>query len=384
MPARHFQVWCRALAALWIVAVVVASALATARHPNTFEIFRTASHNLLGGHDLYGGSTAHRDYFDYSPSFALLFAPFAVLPLWLGVLLWNALNAGTLYWSLGRVLAPQQALAARAIVALDTLGSIQSTQSNALCAGLIVLAFAEMERRRQPTAALSIALGTIIKIFPLAAGAFAVFRPRQLPTFAAWSVAIGLVFVAAPLVVLSPAELAAQYRSWLALQPATASLEYSVMDQLRLWFGVRWPYWPIQLVGVAVLIAPFCRAIGRVEEQTRFRLRCLASLLMFCVLFNHKAESPTFVIAAAGAAIWFAVSERDRRAWTLLAIVLVGTVLSSSDAMPHPVQERLFEPYRLKTLPILALWLVVQWELWRQTAPVAHQAHGFDRVIRAT
>lgn len=364
--------------------MVIASAVATARHPNTFEIFRTASHNLVAGHDLYGPNAAHHDFFDYSPSFALLFAPLAMLPLWLGILLWNALNAGALYWSLGRVLEPGRAFIARAIVFIDTVGAMQNTQSNALCAALIVIAFAEFERRREPGAALAVALGTAVKVFPLAAAAFALFRPARLARFAAWGTGIGAALIVAPLAFMSPQELVAQYRAWRELQPAIASIEYSVMDQLRLWFGVRWPYWPVQLFGVVVLLASIVRPIARDESQLRYRLLSLASLLMFGVLFNHKAESPTFVIAAAGIGIWFAVSARDRRAWTLLAIVVVGTILPSSEAMPHAIQERFFEPYRLKTLPLLALWLALQWELWSQTKPAAHPAPEYERAAPVT
>ena len=36
-----------------------------------------------------------------------------------------------------------------------------------------------------------------------------------------------------------------------------------------------------------------------------FRLRFLCSLLVFLVIFNHRSESPSFVIAMAGIAIWF-------------------------------------------------------------------------------
>jgi hypothetical protein len=353
------------MAGLWIAAVIITAVQATSHHNNNFEIFRASWENLLEGRDLYAPSEKHRDYFEYSPTFPLLFAPFAIGPYWLGVLLWNTANAGTLYWSLGRVLTPEQALAARAIVFLDTIGSMQNAQSNALSAGLIILVFAELQRGREGRAALAVSLGTAIKIFPAAAATFAILRPARLPRFALWSVLTGVALVLAPLVVLSPAELADQYRSWLAEHP-NAPREYSVMGHLRLWLGVDWPFWPGQLIGVVILLAPLARA--HVRTDPRLGLMFLASVLMFCVLFNHQAESPTFVIALAGVGIWFAVSARDRRAWALLAVVFVGTVLSASDAMPGVLQERFFEPYRLKTLPILMMWVVTQMELWRRTA----------------
>lgn len=364
MTDRRVAIACRVLAGIWIAAVIVVSIQAAALHNNNFEIFRTSWHNLLAGRDLYAPGATHHDFFKYSPTFALLFAPFAVVPFGVGMLLWNAANAGTLYWAFGRVLDERPACAARAMVLLDTIGSMQNAQSNALSAGLIILALAELERRHEFRAALAVSLGAVIKIFPVIAAAFALFRPYRLPRFALYCAALGLVAAAAPLAVLSPAELLDQYRSWSALSQRDALTRgYSVMEQLHVWLEVDWPNWPVQLVGAAVLLAP----LGRLSYwgHARYRLLFLASVLMFCVLFNHKAESPTFVVAMAGVAIWFVVTPRGRLSWSLLALVLVGTVLASSDVMPEVLQEGFFEPYRVKTLPVLAVWIVTQAELWR-------------------
>ena len=354
----------RVLAALWIIAVVVVSAQATANHTNNFETFRTSWFNLLAGNDLYGPSTRHLDFFKYSPTFALLFAPFAVVPFWLGVLLWNGLNAGALYWGLGRVLTPAGAFAARLLVLFDTIGAMQNVQSNALVAGMMIIACGELERRREGRAASIVAVGTAIKIFPIVAATYAIFRPWRLTRFTGWSVAAGALLVAAPLLVITPMGLVEQYRSWGAIQ-AVDSLDrgYSVMQQLQLWFNQDWPNWPVQLAGIVILLAPLARYA--LWEDQRFRLHFLASLLMFCVLFNHKSESPTFVVALAGIAIWFALAPRIARTWVMLGLVVVGTVLSSSDAMPEALQEGLFEPYRLKTLPVLLVWILTQVEMWR-------------------
>jgi hypothetical protein len=271
------------------------------------------------------------------------------------------------------VLTTEQALAARGIVFLDTVGSMQNVQTNALSAGLVILTFAELERRREFRAALAVALGTLIKIFPIIAALFAIFRPYRLPRFALYCVGIGIAFMSAPLVLLSPTELADQYRSWAAIQATDALTRgYSVMGLLHIWVGVDWPNWPVQLVGVVILLAPLKQLSS--WGQPRFRLLFLASVLMFCVLFNHKAESPTFVIALAGLAIWLVLSSRNPLWWTTFAIVMVGTVLSSSDAMPEALQEGFFEPYRFKTFPVLLVWGLTQLDLWggpwiRRTAP---------------
>ena len=138
-----------AVAALWVIAVLAATVQQGITHQNNnFLIFRAASIHLLHGQDLYAAyPTLHFDFYKYSPSFALLFLPFAVLPLALSMLLWNALNAGVLWVTMGMVLPRRGALVARAIVFLDMLGSLQNVQSNALVTALIILTFAAYERR---------------------------------------------------------------------------------------------------------------------------------------------------------------------------------------------------------------------------------------------
>ena len=159
---------------------------------------------------------------------------------------------------------------------------------------------------------------------------------------------------------------------------------YSVMQQLQLWFSPDWPNWPLQLAGIVILLAPLARYA--LWEDQRFRLHFLASLLMFCVLFNHKSESPTFVVALAGVAIWFALAPRVARTWVILGLVVVGTVLSSSDAMPEVLQEGVFEPYRLKTLPVLLVWILTQVEMWRapRSGRAALQESSSPRAAPAT
>ncbi|HMC56165.1 MAG TPA: glycosyltransferase family 87 protein [Gemmatimonadaceae bacterium] len=363
-PSRRLRVGGYVLATVWVAAVLVTSLQAGAHRNNNFLIFLTAWDNLRAGRDMYAASGRHFDIFAYSPTFALLFAPFAALPFTIGVLLWNGVNAAALYWALGRVLTSRGALVARAIVFLDTVGAMQNVQSNALLAGLMIIAFAELERRHESRAAWAIGLGAAIKIFPLAAAIPGVFTPYRIPRLAIAGLLVAAILVAAPLLVTSPAALSMQYHQWAAhssLQSATLR-GYSVMEHLHLWLGVDWPNKPIQVIGVVILLAPLSQIPHWGSE--RFRRLFLASVLMFCVLFNHKSESPSFVIALAGVGIWFALSARRGVDWGVLAVVFVGTVLSASDAMPEFLQQRYFQPYRLKTLPVLLVWILTQVELW--------------------
>src|SRR5678816_1138716 len=67
---------------LWSGAIVAATVQhGIASQNNNFRIFRAASRHLLAGADLYAAYPAeHFDFYKYSPTFALLFAPFAYVP----------------------------------------------------------------------------------------------------------------------------------------------------------------------------------------------------------------------------------------------------------------------------------------------------------------
>lgn len=375
MTERQLRVATYAMAFVWIAAVIVIALQAAARENNVFLTFRTSWYNLADGRDLYQLNPGHYDYYKYSPTFALLFAPFALLPLTAGLLIWTAANAGTLYWSLGKILSGEMLLAARGLVFLDAVGSMQNAQSNVLSAGLMVLAFAELERRREFSAAVAVTLGTLIKIFPIAAAAFAVFRPFRVPRFALWGLLCGAIGLAAPLLVVPPDQLMELYRSWGALSKTDALTRgYSVMEFLERLFRQGWPNGPIQLIGAAILLAPLRRYW--VYGNERFRLFFLASVLMFCVIFNHKAESPTFIIATTGVVIWFATARRTTLDIAAFVFFLIGTTLSSSDVMPEALQEGFFEPYRFKTVPVLVVWALTQVELWRSGSRRSSGAFG--------
>jgi hypothetical protein len=364
--SRNFRRAELVVAALWIIAVIVATIQQGVTHQNNnFLIFRAASVHLLHGQDLYAAYPAlHFDFYKYSPSFALLFLPFAVLPLALSMLLWNALNAGVLWATLGMVLPRRGALIARAIVFLDMLGSLQNVQSNALVAGLIILTFAAYERRQMVLGSMAANIGAIIKVFPLAGVSFAIFHPHKVRV--ALAVTLGFAaLIALPLLVTPASTLVAQYESWHAIESKDAlDRGFTVMQMLELTLRQNFPNWPIQLAGVLLLVAPVLARRDRWSEWG-FRLLYLCSVLVFCVIFNHQSESPTFVIGVAGAAIWFAMLERPTRwEWAVFGFVVVCTVLASSDAMPRVVQKSFFDPYKFKTVPLVVLWVALQRRLW--------------------
>jgi hypothetical protein len=343
-----------------------AAPLERARRPmGNFEIFRAASRHLLSGDDLYADYPAElQDRYKYSPTFAVLFAPFAWLPSPAALFLWNALNALVLFVAIEWALSARAALIANAVLLPEVLRAMQNAQSNALVAGLIILSFVYLERRQVWRAAAAVMLGACVKIFPLAALSFALPRRLVVRTgIAAGSWAVGLALL--PLLLTSPDTLIAQYHSWRGVESLDAQQRwFSVMELLHRWLGADWPNWPVQLAGTLVLLAPLALRRDRWDEY-RFRVLYLCSVLLYVVLFNHQAERASFVIGFAGAAMWFASEPRTR--WrTAVFVVAFITIPLMSTLIPVPaiMKSRTAMLYRL-ALPSLVIWLAIQWELWR-------------------
>jgi len=346
------------LVAAAAVAVTVEKGVALT-HPGNFLLFRATFHRLVSGADIYNNTG-----FLYSPTFALLFAPFAILPLALGLLFWNGVNALALYGGLTKLLPARAAHLVLLIVFLDLIRSLQNSQSNALVAGLMVLAFVALERDRLGAGASAIVTAAFIKIYPLAAGTLGLLRPRRW-RFLAVFLALGLLFVALPLIALPPAALVATYREWWSVTHRDTILQgQSVMRVLSAIVGSEVPTIPIQLIATLVLLAPLA-AHRRCWSDAGLRMRWLCSLLVFCVIFNHQAESPSFVVASSGVAIWYVTSPRARWRTALLALMLALETVPHLFFVPEGWYKHVIEPNALDAVPCFIIWLVIQYELWR-------------------
>ena len=344
------------------------------RPSGNFEIFRAASRHLVSGQDLYAEYPAeHTDRYKYSPTFALLFAPFSWMPWPLALFLWSALGALLLFVAVERVLPARQAALVMGLLVLELLRGMQNAQSNALVAALIVLAFGMLERHHVWRAALAVGVGACVKIFPLAALTFAIPRRHAVRTGLAAGV-VGAALVLLPLLVASPNELAAQYAWWRNVEAIDVPERwFSAMALVHRVTGGSWPNWPLQLLGTVVLLVPLALRRERWDDP-RFRLLFLCSLLLYVVLFNHQAERAAYVIAFTGATIWFAAEPRAR--WrTILYGIAALTIPVMSTLIPGAVlRTPEMMTYRL-ALPCLAIWLVIQRDLLRP-APGSERARA--------
>jgi len=117
----------------------------------------------------------------------------------------------------------------------------RTPRSNALVAGLMLLAFVALEQGRERGPRPPSSLAPSSRFFPVAAGALAIFGappPGRRVRFLLWCVGIGLALAALPLLVLPPASVAAVYKGWYGIiQRDTGLRGQSVMRILSDWFG---------------------------------------------------------------------------------------------------------------------------------------------------
>ena len=334
---------------------------------NDYAIFRASFWNLLAGRDLYvlRIEQAH-DLFKYTPSFALLVAPFALLPFAVGLFLWNVFNALALFFALRLLFLRDEAAVAQVLVFLPMLRSMQSAQSNGLIAALIIFAFICYERGWLWRAGMAVGLGTIIKIFPLAALVFALPRPDRVRAILI-SVLTIVVLLALPLLVVSPHVLIAEYQSWVALGKAeTLQHGASVMASTMVLFrdaGLDWPAWPIQLTACAIVLALLAAKVSDWDDRV-VRLQFLGFVMVFCVIFNHRAERQVAVIAISGMVIWYLASPRAAwRTWLFVAVYALVSI-SGASIVPGVIKRILVHQVRFP-IPLTILWLAMLGDLAR-------------------
>jgi len=119
------------------------------------------------------------------------------------------------------------------------------------------------------------------------------------------------------------------YKSWGVLLKTDQenSIGISVMGILQTWFKLNISKNIIAFVGIILFLLPLLQI--RKYKIYDFRLLVLCSSLIWVVIFNHKAESSTYIISICGIAIWFFSRITTRINVVLLILAFLFTTLSS-------------------------------------------------------
>lgn len=361
----------RTLAGLWLLLGVLAAVMKMHSH-NNFLVFRGSFWHAWQGLPLY--AEYPQEYWDinhYGPLFSLVIAPFAVVPEWLGLLMWCVALSLGLYVAVRRsLLTSGQQLFVLWFCAHELLTALYMQQFNIAIAAIIVGAFFLIEKERDATAAFLIVLGTLVKIYGIVGLAFFFFSKHKVRFVAALAVWSAVMFVA-PMVLSSPDYVVGQYQAWFTdLVSKNSENGEALMQNISLLgmthrvTGLEFSDLWLILPGLVMFGIPYLR-ISQYKNMA-FRETLLASVLMFTVLFSTGSESSGYIIALVGVVIWYTAAPWQRNRWdvALLIFVFVLTSLSPSDLFPAYLRKEWVQPYALKALPVTIVWFKLCYEMY--------------------
>lgn len=360
--------WFRAGLLFAICIVVTLQALSQDQIAN-FIIFKTASERFLAFHNMYDYIQYGiiYDRFFYSPQFALLFAPFIFMPTTLSVFLWLLLGASILFLAIEKlpVTAVQKCLI-YFIVLIDLVNSLQNLQTNALNTALMLFIFICVHNNKPLWAALCVAICLSIKIYPAAAALLFLFYPGKIK-FVVWSVVFTLLLFTLPYLFVPQHYFITSLKYWslTVLDDASDKFIYNSPSLVGLnytWLDRPMNHFYLELVGFALTLIPLLKLVKK-QTDKNFALLYLAFIMLFVVIFNHATESPTYVIAITGAAVWYVVSPRSFINNALLVLLFIGCILVPTDIYPKWLRTEYFMPLKIRVVPCLLIWIKLFYEL---------------------
>ncbi|MCC8426026.1 glycosyltransferase family 87 protein [Mucilaginibacter sp. UR6-11] len=337
---------------------------------NNYFVYKYNFYHVIHQQNLYAYYPEH--YFDlnhYGPVFAYIIGPFALMPDALGVVLWVMFTAWLLLFAIQKLpVKNSHYLLIVLLCAHELMTSAANVQINPLIAALILFSFIFIKKEQDFWAALMIALGTFIKLYGIVGLAFFFFSNNKLKlvgSFLFWS---AVLFVL-PMLISSPKFIIQTYHDWYVdLQGknltniASTREDVSVMGMVRKIAFHDLSNLVVLLPGVVLFALSYLRF--KLFSNLNYQLLILASTLIFPVIFSTGSESPTYIIAFVGVAIWFINCERPVSKFDigLLVFAFILTSLSPSDLFPRYLKDNYVMPYALKALPCFVIWLKIIYE----------------------
>jgi alpha-1,2-mannosyltransferase len=318
--------------AAWGILLIAVSVLVV-RSPirSIFDAYRDGVHHWWASEPLYNASDPRG--FVYLTSSPLLITPFVLLGPPFDDLLWRLCSVALFLfglWRLARILIPEQAPLAMAVIMLLILPAsgvnVQRGQAEMAMAGIMFPGAADAATRRWWRAAALLCLGFALK--PLALVLIllygALYRPLRIP------LAVGvLIVLAAPFLHSDPGYVLAQDRAMIdtlltAAQPGVTRFNDVAMMLHR--FGTDVPA-PVMLAirfAAAALTLWLALIAARTMPHAEGAITVLALAVTYLVLFNPRTELGSYMNLGALAGLFTATAwVRGQRATAVLLALLV-------------------------------------------------------------
>lgn len=335
-------------------------------HHNNFLIFQHSVFHFFSHLNPYSEYPA--EYFDvflYNPSFVVLFLPFALLPTYLGLALWPVCTMVVYFLGVSTLPFPHKSKVFLFYLILpELLTSVANLQTNPLIAAFTVLSFTLLDRGEYGRATIFPSLNFFIKGYGAVAGVFFLLEKPRLRTFLYLALSFGVIGTL-PLVFYSWKDFVLLYQQWFVSLRDDYKINtgLSVMGVVRSLINARASIPLIQAMGLAAFLVTFGMIAYR-KNYNAVKYPFLAYVMVWMVIFNQAAESPTYIIASTGVFIWYLTSGKTRLNTGLFVLFMLLTVMSTSDFFPAYLADTYVRPYNLKALPCVLIWLKIQWNLF--------------------
>ncbi|MEN9459959.1 MAG: hypothetical protein RL135_2587 [Bacteroidota bacterium] len=318
---------------------------------------------------------------NYGPAFSLVIAPFALLPTYIGCFFWAMANAAALFIALKMLpLEEKQKIILYWIVLIEMMTSIHSVQFNPMFTAFFIFTFVFTLRGKDWIATLFIALGILTKLYGIAGLAFFFFSKNKIQFIISLMVWL-IVIVAAPILYSSYDYIVQSYEDWYYQiirrnqqnidNSRTAGMQdISVPGMIRRIFKYYGPIdFPIIAAAGVLFGIPLLKKQN--QDHPNFKLNYLALVLISVVIFSSAAESPTFVIAVTGAAIWFITQQQpySTKIKATIWLLFLLTILSPTDLIPPYIRINFILAYSLKALPCFIIWCWLIISCWKIHLP---------------
>ena len=357
---------------LWIALSVIAAVLKYNRTDNNYRIFRGVFWHTLQCTSLYAEYPL--EYYDvnhYGPFFSLVIAPFALMPIPLGLVFWCIALSLTLYFAITRsTFSSWQQMFVLWFCSETLLTSLFMQQFNITIAAIIIASYALIEKERDFWAAFLIVLGTFVKLYGIVGLAFFFFS-RHKGKFVLSLLFWGVVLFVAPMIISSPGYVVSQYHEWFVClvekngeNLASEAQNISALGMVRRVLGNP-QYSDLLILAPALVLFALPYLRFKQWRNEGFRMTLLASVLLFTVLFSTGSESSSYIIALSGVCVWYFAApwQRGKADIWLLVFVFLLSSMGSSDLYPRAIKREYIQAYSLKALPCLIVWVKLCWEM---------------------
>lgn len=254
-------------------------------------------------------------YFLYTPVFSVLYTPFAMLPTFVGGMLWNLMNYSLMFLAVmklpERIAVPKVKIFLYLLLLLEQ--SIFPFQYNIVVCYIFLFAFTLLEKDKPVWAILLIMLSATTKVY----GVFELgllFCYKNTWRNFMYAALFGVSFLLLPVVKIGWDGLLPAYQAWWDIL-SEHNTEQTFVSLMHIQPFKPWihPYAAFYQLGSLILL--FAMLLYKRQQWGDFVFRCraLSVIMGWMLLFSEASEHHGYIIAFSGFMLYYYTKEKHTR-----------------------------------------------------------------------